>query len=346
MPRLNAKPTHQRVGFFITVKHIAQQMARFLTDLRNAFAIRLQYTQREANGALALLCICSVCMALPYGVRQYILATTTWSDAHELAFTITRLDSASEREYGAKFAKNRAENDQNGVDFTPNGSENEPKRSKIDLNEATSEELVTRGLPDWLAERVVKYRNHGGHFKAPEDLQKIYGVKPFHLAKVLPYLSVKTKGTDYSTRAAYVSNAHTKSVKQALLDVNTSDSATLVAIKGIGPYTASSIVKYRRLLGGFISTKQLYELYNQDSARTAAFLPQLFVADGFTPAPFRINQLETDNLYHPYLPKPSVRILKAYIRQHGPMADLQDLVNARLMTAAEFARLKPYLSLD
>ena len=310
-------------------------MRRFFAHIRNAFAIRLQYTRREANGALVLICLCSAFISLPYVAKHYILSTTAWSPADELTFTLTKLDSAAKVETSNRYASSASL---------------VAHLAKVNLNETTAEALTERGLPDWLAERVVKYRNHGGHFETLEELRKIYGMKPYHFEKVAPYLFVTSHKPAFRQKEDPVYKqtftARPARKAQARLDINASDSATLVEIKGIGPWTASKIIKYRKLLGGYISARQLYDLYNQDSTRTAEFLPFIFVADGYKPTPFRINNLETDNLYHPYLPKTSVRIIKAYIRQHGPFVDVQDLVNARLLSATELDKLRPYLSLD
>ncbi len=44
------------------------------------------------------------------------------------------------------------------------------------------------------------------------------------------------------------------------VELNTADSTTLIKIKGIGPYYASRIIRYRQRLGGFYTVSQLKEL--------------------------------------------------------------------------------------
>ncbi|NSW93088.1 MAG: helix-hairpin-helix domain-containing protein, partial [Bacteroidales bacterium] len=46
-----------------------------------------------------------------------------------------------------------------------------------------------------------------------------------------------------------------------LLDINSSDSAQLEALPGIGPVLSARIIKYRNLLGGFTAVDQLKEVY-------------------------------------------------------------------------------------
>ena len=45
------------------------------------------------------------------------------------------------------------------------------------------------------------------------------------------------------------------------LELNSADSATLVAVPGIGPAFARGILKYREKLGGYHSLDQLAEVY-------------------------------------------------------------------------------------
>ncbi len=54
------------------------------------------------------------------------------------------------------------------------------------------------------------------------------------------------------------------------VELNTADSITLIKIKGIGPYYASKIIRYRQRLGGYYAVNQLKELkmtyFNVDSS--------------------------------------------------------------------------------
>lgn len=77
----------------------------------------------------------------------------------------------------------------------------------------------------------------------------------------LPKDSVKPSTTFPSTKSPKLSFP---------VDLNTADSITLVKIKGIGPYYASRIIRYRQRLGGYYAVNQLKELkmtyFNVDSS--------------------------------------------------------------------------------
>lgn len=52
----------------------------------------------------------------------------------------------------------------------------------------------------------------------------------------------------------------TVSPNPLVIELNSADSTALVSIRGIGPYYASKILRYREQLGGFHTTRQLKEI--------------------------------------------------------------------------------------
>jgi DNA uptake protein ComE-like DNA-binding protein len=55
-------------------------------------------------------------------------------------------------------------------------SETKVEVPPFDVNTVTSEQLVEFGLPVWIAERWVRYREAIGSFESPGQIQKIYGL--------------------------------------------------------------------------------------------------------------------------------------------------------------------------
>ena len=69
----------------------------------------------------------------------------------------------------------------------------EVKPASIDLNKADSEQLQTiRGIGPSLARRIVQFREDNGAFKQVDDLLKVRGIGEKSLAKISPYLVVKS----------------------------------------------------------------------------------------------------------------------------------------------------------
>jgi len=215
----------------------------------------------------------------------------------------------------------------------------------FDPNAIDADEWQTLGAPRWLAERIIKYRDKGGSFKSVEDIGKIYNFPPALLAQIAPYVRLKTTDRYFSKSNLYEDNYAGDAPSYPIINLNTADSAELEALPQLGPATARNIVKYRSLLGGFVRKEQLYELYNQDSARTAIFLPYLKLYPGEGKTLLDINELaRKGKLYHPYLPKANARLITAYIRQHGSLAKPELLLENKLLDSINYNRLLPYLS--
>jgi competence protein ComEA len=62
----------------------------------------------------------------------------------------------------------------------------------IDLNSANQVQLeAVPGIGEFLAAKILEYRNKNGNFQSYEDLDKVYGIGPSKLEKLRPYLCVK-----------------------------------------------------------------------------------------------------------------------------------------------------------
>lgn len=216
----------------------------------------------------------------------------------------------------------------------------------FDPNTADEATWQSLGAPAWLARRIGKYRAAGGIFRRAEDVGRIYDFPPELLARLAPYMrfAPAPPAATYRRDAERKGTYEPKAPAYPVLDLNTADSAQLEALPQLGPSTARNIIKYRKLLGGYVRPEQLYELYNQDSARTAVFLPYLRVT-GQGLEPLRINEAaRAGKLYHPYLPKAQARLITAWVRQHGNLARPEQLLQHRLTDSTAYKRLLPYLA--
>ena len=92
-----------------------------------------------------------------------------------------------------------------------------------------------------------------------------------------------------------------------LVDLNTADSAALVALPQIGPYSAMRILEYRDQLGCYVDIAQLREVKGMDSSRFAIATPYL-VMSAAEPRKVDVNRDDFKTLlHHPYLNYGQVR---------------------------------------
>lgn len=85
-----------------------------------------------------------------------------------------------------------------------------------------------------------------------------------------------------------------------VIELNAADSASLLSLKGIGPYYAGKIIRYRNQLGGFYSGEQLLEIRGMDSLRLNGFKEQILI-DSSLIKKIDINTITFKELLkHPY----------------------------------------------
>ncbi|MFN8416397.1 MAG: helix-hairpin-helix domain-containing protein [Cytophagaceae bacterium] len=101
-----------------------------------------------------------------------------------------------------------------------------------------------------------------------------------------------------------------KTSSKVLVDLNKADSISFLEVKGIGPVLAGRIVKYRNLLGGYVSIEQLKEVYGLKEENYTKIKTQVMITSS------GIKKIEVDSLirnpygiYHPYWDKASKKEL-------------------------------------
>lgn len=243
------------------------------------------------------------------------------------------------------------------------------KKLYIELNTATEQELQSvRGIGPVLSGRIVKYRAIRHGFTSKSQLKEVYGIREEDYAGIAAQVYVDTTSEGFTAlqvrdvvkhpldKPAYenpdekpnrysddVARQETKPI--APVNINQADSATLDEIPGIGPSTASNIVKYRRLIYFFHSPEQLDEVWGirpENKERMVPFL--LFEDEGGDLPHININSDSKDELArHKYLGFKEAGILAAYREQHGEFSSVEDLRQVLGLKAETLERIVPYL---
>lgn len=129
-----------------------------------------------------------------------------------------------------------------------------------------------------------------------------------------------------------------------VIELNTADSLTLKRVPGIGPAFARRIVKYRDLLGGFYTIRQLAEVYGIDEERYAALSPW-FRVDTTQIRKLQVNQIPASALRkHPYISYQQARTLEQLRIQKSRLSGWENLLLIEEFTDSDKQRLLPYLS--
>jgi DNA uptake protein ComE-like DNA-binding protein len=127
------------------------------------------------------------------------------------------------------------------------------------------------------------------------------------------------------------------------IELNSSDSAELTRLPGIGPVFASRIIKYRRLLGGFYTVAQLKEVYGLGAENYARAVPHVYV----NPSLIQAVSVDTSGIRvltrHPYIGRDRAwKIINMRKRGTGEITE-EELQHAGIFDTMQWIRVKPYL---
>jgi len=222
-------------------------------------------------------------------------------------------------------------------------------------NEVTVNELLSLGFKQPVAARIINYRNKGGTFKVKNDLYKIYGIDSTLVSDLLDHIALPiTDASSVKTRKYIKENRETKKggttneivVKELpMFNLNKADTSMLQTIKGIGSVLSNRIIDFRAKLGGFITTDQLYAIYNLDSVVVDRLIGKVFIEEDFLPVPIMINQLTIESLAsHPYISWQQAKLIVAFRNQHGKFLSGEDLLKVYSVEAEDVQKILPYIS--
>ncbi len=206
----------------------------------------------------------------------------------------------------------------------------------FDPNKADREVLARFGFNRFQAGNLIGYREKGGVFRVPGDLQKIYGVDSAFFSAIEENIKIEG-GNDFQ--------GGKKPAKPAEpFELNGADSLQLVNLRGVGPAFAARILKFRDLLGGFYSGEQLREVYHITDQAYMNILENSWV-DTLRIKKLRLNFAGYPELLrHPYMDKRHVEAILHYREENGPFPSLQEVLRAGVIDTSSFEVVRPYLS--
>ena len=213
----------------------------------------------------------------------------------------------------------------------------EPEKFAIDT--ASAEYLARWGLSQKQAEVLVRYRDASGGIFSEEHLRRCYVVDGEVADSMAKYVVYSVKKSDEVESVAVSHNRE----EQTLVEINSADSATLVAIDGIGPMSAAEIVKYRKYLGGYYSVEQIAELKCIREQNFVKFLPKIS-CDSCKISKIDINFAGPKELErHPYVSAQALRRIVKQRQLKGGWTRIEEMIEQNILSEKEAKRLAPYL---
>ncbi len=146
------------------------------------------------------------------------------------------------------------------------------------------------------------------------------------------------KGTSYSREKQTGAR-----VKKRIVEINSCDSASFEALPGIGPVLSARIVKYRKLIGGFVSVDQLREVYGLPE-ETFNLVSSGLTVDTLAIRKIRVNKAEFSELIrHPYFQRNEVNAILKFRELKGRITGVNEMVENNLISTETARKIRGYL---
>lgn len=215
----------------------------------------------------------------------------------------------------------------------------------FDPNTHSEAGWLSFGLSAKTVGTIMKFRQKGGRFRTPEDLRRIYGLHPEQAEQLIPYVRIAEAVSASARKYPENSPSAPHLTPSPLLDINQADSTAWEALPGIGPKLASRIIKFREGLGGFYQVSQVAEVFGLADSVYQRILPRLTCKPG-QQIRLSLNEAGIEELSrHPYIRRSLASQIIAFRNTHGPIADLQHLLQLHTMNDSILKRMFPYLRL-
>jgi competence ComEA-like helix-hairpin-helix protein len=310
----------------------------------------LSFTRRDRIGIIVILVIILGVFFLPKFVShsnsKQLVADTAWMAS------LKRLEQkeAQSKEKYTQYADDNNNNYQ--YDRSSNNYYGKPKGELFyfDPNTLSTEGWQKLGLRDKTINTIQNYLSKGGHFKKPEDLQRIYGLFPNEFERIAPYIKIETtdETNNYKTFADKPASENpppkTFASRYSVIDINSSDTTAFIALPGIGSKLAARIVNFRDKLGGFYSVAQVGETFGLPDSTFQKIKQYLKLENTFIKK-ININTATIDELKaHPYIKWSLANPIIAYRNEHGPFGKVEDIKKVMAVTVEVYDKISAYLT--
>lgn len=316
---------------------------------RKYLAEYFSFTRKERTGIIAVTALILLLIFLPFFFPYFMPEKKYDHSQFEkeiAALKIKKPDSTTDR-----FS---TDDDDNSRDFRQSSDKNYYSSKPagelfyFDPNTLPVEGWKKLGIREKTATTIRNYISKGGRFTKPEDIGKIWGLRPDEVNRLLPYVRIEQKNADKNITAenkTYAPLPEKTGYTRTVVDINTADTSVLIALPGIGSKLAGRIVAFRDKLGGFYKVEQVAETYALPDSTYQKIKGKLVLSNS-TVKQLNINTATQEELkLHPYIRYNIANAIVQYRNQHGNFAAVSDLKNILIITAGVYDKMEPYLTI-
>ena len=303
----------------------------------------LSFSKKERNGILALLSLIVFFIVLPFFFPYFIKEKTYDHLTFKKAMDSLKIQTDSTA--GFENRNNDKRSYQNNKSTYSHQYNNQPKGELFyfDPNTASPADWKKLGLRDKTIATIQNYLVKGGKFYKKEDIGKIWGLHEDEVQRLMPYIQIHLATND-RTEKQYEKTAYKKpAYTPAIVDINIADTASFIALPGIGSKLSLRIINFRDKLGGFYKVEQIGETYGLPDS-TFQKIKDMLTIKNTELRKININTASVDEMKsHPYLRYALANAIVQYRTQHGNFTAITDLKKIMLISEDVYNRVSPYL---
>lgn len=213
---------------------------------------QFHFTKAERHGAAALLLLAGIALVAPVVLRPFHSPGSTDFSEFKNQIKTYRAEPVSE--------KDQAVGNEHVALF------------HFDPNTASAATLVQLGVPEKVANTIVRYRERGGRFRSADDLGKIYTLPEEVYERLRPFVRIGNNKAPTGHRELVAAKT-----EQFLFDPNTASEAELLRL-GLPKALVRRLLRYREKGGFFFEKSDFRKLYGLTDADYERLEPYIAIA--------------------------------------------------------------------
>lgn len=313
--------------------------------MRKFVATYFAFTKKERTGVITLSVLILLASVLP--IFYTFFSKEEITDSRQFEKEIAALQF-QQQDSSSNFEKTVFEKNKYYSSF--NYYKNDPSSTftgqlfPFDPNTISAEEWKKLGVKEKTIQTIQNYLSKGGHFYKPEDIAKIWGLRPDEVERLKPFIEIQPKeniAPHYPGKSFEKTN-YTNST----IDINHADTTAFISLPGIGSKLAQRIVTFREKMGGFYKLEQVAETFGLPDS-TYQKIKLRLVLNNPTVKKININSANIDELKnHPYIRYNIGNAIIQYRNQHGNFNNVEDIKKVMMISEEIYLKIKPYLTIN
>lgn len=309
----------------------------------------LSFTKKERTGIIVLLVFIAILLIVPFlfpfFIKEKPIDNTSFKNQLN-QLVIKQADSFNHKYPVKNYDENNNQNYREPEDKANFSKTAKGELFTFDPNTLDETGWKRLGVKDKTIKTIQNFLAKKGHFYKPEDIGKIWGLHPDEVDRMIPFVKIENnKAADYSDKKKYETHEKEKYIP-SVIEINTADTASLIALPGIGSKLSQRILTFRDKLGGFYTIEQIGETFGLPDS-TFQKLKTRFSISKTPLRKININTATLDEMKaHPYLRYAIANAIIQYRNQHGNYATVEDLKKIMLITTDIFNKAAPYLKVN